>query len=109
MSKHIVKDVLFIFVLFFSSLLVGQNNNSSRALSQINSSLAGQNMRIDSLDAQMRLLLPELQNALSANLDSPNGIWYKAKTSHSLQSFSLENSLREKERKSIPVLFFGPT
>ena len=68
MSKDILKDVLFTFVLIFSSFLVGQNNNSSRALSQINNSLAGQNMRIDSLDSQMRLLLPELQNALSANL-----------------------------------------
>ena len=67
MSKHVHKYVLFAFVLIFSSLTVGQNN-SSRALSQLNSSLAGQNMRIDSLDAQMRLLLPELQNALSANL-----------------------------------------
>ena len=67
MSKHILKDVFYAFVLIFSSLLIAQNN-SSRALSQINNSLAGQNMRIDSLDAQMRLLLPELQNALSANL-----------------------------------------
>ena len=67
MSKHILKDVFCAFVLIFSTLLIGQNN-SSRALSQINNSLAGQNMRIDSLDAQMRLLLPELQNALSANL-----------------------------------------
>ena len=66
MSKHILKDVFYAFVLI-SSFLVAQNN-SSRALSQINNSLAGQNMRIDSLDAQMRLLLPELQNALSANL-----------------------------------------
>ena len=67
MSKHTLKDVFYAFVLIFSSLLIAQNN-SSRALSQINNSLAGQNMRIDSLDAQMRLLLPELQNALSANL-----------------------------------------
>ena len=67
MSKHILKDVFYAFVLIFSSLLIAQNN-SSRALSQINNSLAGQNMRIDSLDTQMRLLLPELQNALSANL-----------------------------------------
>ena len=67
MSKDILKDVFCAFVLIFSSLLIGQNS-SSRALSQINNSLAGQNIRIDSLDAQMRLLLPELQNALSANL-----------------------------------------
>ena len=67
MFKHIRKYVLYIFLLIFSTLIVGQNN-SSKAISQLNSSLAGQNMRIDSLDAQMRLLLPELQNALTANL-----------------------------------------
>ena len=62
MFKHIRKYVLYIFLLIFSTLIVGQNN-SSRAISQLNNSLAGQNMRIDSLDAQthhnQQVLLPE--------------------------------------------------
>ena len=48
------------------------------------------------------------KDALSDNLDSPNGIWYKAKTLHSLHSSSLKNSLRKKERKSISVLHCKP-
>ena len=46
------------------------------------------------------------KDALSDNLDSPIGIWYKAKTSHSLHSSSLENSLRKKRKEIYPSSIF---
>ena len=68
MSKQILNYLIVVFAFILPALLVGQNSSASRELSRINSTVSKQNMRIDSLDAQMRLLLPELQNALSANL-----------------------------------------
>ena len=68
MSKQILTYLIVVFAFILPSFLVGQNSSASRELSRINSTVSKQNMRIDSLDAQMRLLLPELQNALSANL-----------------------------------------
>jgi len=68
MSKQILNYLIVVFAFILPAFLVGQNSSASRELSRINSTVSKQNMRIDSLDAQMRLLLPELQNALSANL-----------------------------------------
>ena len=68
MFKQNLKLFIFVFPFVFSSFILAQGSSSSRDLSRLSSSVNLQNMRIDSLDAQMRLLLPELQNALSANL-----------------------------------------
>ena len=68
MFKQNLKLLIFVFAFVFSSFILAQGSSSSRDLSRLSSSVNLQNMRIDSLDAQMRLLLPELQNALSANL-----------------------------------------
>lgn len=68
MFKQNLKLFIFVFAFVFSSFILAQGSSSSRDLSRLSSSVNLQNMRIDSLDAQMRLLLPELQNALSANL-----------------------------------------
>ena len=68
MSKQILKYNILALCFILPTFTYAQSSNASRELSRLNNSLNKQNMRIDSLDAQMRLLLPELQNALSANL-----------------------------------------
>ena len=68
MSKQILKYNILALSFILSTFSLSQSSSASRELSRLNNSLNTQNMRIDSLDAQMRLLLPELQNALSANL-----------------------------------------
>ena len=45
-----------------------QSNSLSREIRNINDKIANQSIKTDSLDAQISLLLPELQNALKANL-----------------------------------------
>ena len=54
--------------LFMSNILTAQDNSTVRELRRLNSKIEKQGIQTDSLDAQIRLLLPELQNALSANL-----------------------------------------
>ena len=68
MSKQILKYNILALCFILPTFTYAQSSNASRELLRLNNSLNKQNMRIDSLDAQMRLLLPELQNALSANL-----------------------------------------
>ena len=68
MSKKILKYNILALCFILPTFTYAQSSNASRELSRLNNSLNKQNMRIDSLDAQMRLILPELQNALSANL-----------------------------------------
>ena len=68
MSKQILKHYFFVFGFLFPSYILGQGSTSSMDLPRLSNTVSKQSMRIDSLDAQFRLLLPELQNALSANL-----------------------------------------
>ena len=68
MSKQILKHYIFVFGFLFPSYILGQGSTSSMDLPRLSNTVSKQSMRIDSLDAQFRLLLPELQNALSANL-----------------------------------------
>ena len=56
------------FFLYMSNIVTAQDNNTVRELRRLNSKIEKQSIQTDSLDAQIRLLLPELQNALSANL-----------------------------------------
>lgn len=68
MSKQILKHYIFVFGFLFPTHILAQGSTSSMDLLRLSNTVSKQSMRIDSLDAQFRLLLPELQNALSANL-----------------------------------------
>ena len=57
----------FIVISMFTNLF-GQNTATRRELNQLNAKIGRENERVDSLGTQIRLLLPELQNALKANL-----------------------------------------
>ena len=46
----------------------GQDASTKRELKRLNAKIDRENVRVDSLDTQIRMLLPELQNALKANL-----------------------------------------
>ena len=58
-----------VFLLSFT-FLFAQDSSTKRELKRMNSSINSQNAHIDSLDIQIRMLLPELQNALKANLNA---------------------------------------
>ena len=59
-----------IVLLIFASFTIGfaQDAATKREMKRLNAKIDRENVRVDSLDTQIRLLLPELQNALEANL-----------------------------------------
>ena len=59
-----------IMLLILASFTIGfaQDAATKREMKRLNAKIDRENVRVDSLDTQIRLLLPELQNALKANL-----------------------------------------
>ena len=68
MITHKIKTILVITIFVSSSLLLAQDSAVKREMKRLNTKIDRQNTRTDSLDTQIRMLLPELQNALKANL-----------------------------------------
>jgi TolA-binding protein len=68
MMKRLLKSILSIIVLISCTVGYGQDAGTKRELKRLNAKIDRENVRVDSLDTQIRLLLPELQNALQANL-----------------------------------------
>ena len=66
--NRLLKFAAILVFLFSCSLLIAQESNVKREIRSLNSKINKQNSYIDSLDIQIRMLLPELQNALKANL-----------------------------------------
>ena len=65
----ISKKLLLIISLFLlQEYIFSQSNSLAREIRNINDKITNQSIKTDSLDAQISLLLPELQNALKANL-----------------------------------------
>ena len=65
----ISKKLLLISSLFLlQEDVFSQSNSLAREIRNINDKISNQSIKTDSLDAQISLLLPELQNALEANL-----------------------------------------
>ena len=67
MINNLIKSTLFLFI-FLTTFVVAQDSATKREINRLNAKINKENVRVDSLDAQIRLLLPELQNALKANL-----------------------------------------
>ena len=68
-SMKISKKLLLISSLFLlQEYIFSQSNSLAREIRNINDKITNQTIKTDSLDAQISLLLPELQNALKANL-----------------------------------------
>ena len=67
MNRFLRVIAVFIVISTFTNLF-GQNSAIRRELNQLNTKINRENERVDSLGTQIRLLLPELQNALKANL-----------------------------------------
>ena len=67
MINNSIKSTLFLFI-FLSTFVLAQDSATKREMNRLNSKIDRENVRVDSLDAQIRMLLPELQNALKANL-----------------------------------------
>ena len=67
MNRFLRVIAVFIVISTFTNLF-GQNSAIRRELHQLNAKIDRENERVDSLGTQIRLLLPELQNALKANL-----------------------------------------
>ena len=68
MMNRLLKNTLTLMVLFSFTISYGQDTATKRELKRLNAKIDRENVRVDSLDTQIRLLLPELQNALKANL-----------------------------------------
>ena len=66
--KKLLSSIAILVLLFSFALLNAQQSSVKREISNLNSKINKQNSYIDSLDVQIRMLLPELQNALRANL-----------------------------------------
>ena len=67
MINNLIKSTLFLFI-FLSTYVLAQDSATKREMNRLNAKIDKENVRVDSLDAQIRMLLPELQNALKANL-----------------------------------------
>ena len=68
--NRLSKILALIVFLFSFTFLLAQDSSIKRELKRMNTSINSQNAHIDSLDIQIRMLLPELQNALKANLNA---------------------------------------
>ena len=68
MMNRLFRAIAAFIVISTFTNLIGQNTATRRELNQLNAKINRENERVDSLGTQIRLLLPELQNALKANL-----------------------------------------
>ena len=68
MMDRLLKITATIIILATFTMVSGQDAGTKRELKRLNAKIDRENVRVDSLDTQIRLLLPELQNALKANL-----------------------------------------
>ena len=68
--NHLLKNLTLSGLLFSFTFMTAQDSAVKRELNRMNSAINSQNAHIDSLDIQIRMLLPELQNALKANLNA---------------------------------------
>ena len=68
--NHFLKKLTLFLMLFSFTIIIAQDSAVKRQLNRMNSAINSQNAHIDSLDIQIRMLLPELQSALKANLNA---------------------------------------
>jgi len=68
MTYRLFKFTATIILLATFTIVSGQDATTKRELKRLNAKIDRENVRVDSLDTQIRMLLPELQNALKANL-----------------------------------------
>ena len=68
MMNRLFKSIAIITILASFSIGTSQDTTTKREMKRLNAKIDRQNVRVDSLDMQIRMLLPELQNALKANL-----------------------------------------
>ena len=68
--NHLLKNLTLSGLLFSFTIMMAQDSAVKRELNRMNSAINSQNPHIDSLDIQIRMLLPELQSALKANLNA---------------------------------------
>jgi TolA-binding protein len=68
MIKNLTKSILSFIIIILFTFVSAQNSATKREMQRLNAKIDRQNVRVDSLDTQIRMLLPELQNALKANL-----------------------------------------
>ncbi|MEA1882235.1 MAG: tetratricopeptide repeat protein [Candidatus Marinimicrobia bacterium] len=68
MTNLLLKFKATLLILVSFSFVSGQDAATKRELKRVNAKIDRENVRVDSLDTQIRMLLPELQNALKANL-----------------------------------------
>ena len=68
MINNLTKSILSFIVIVLFTFVSAQNSATKREMQRLNAKIDRQNVRVDSLDTQIRMLLPELQNALKANL-----------------------------------------
>ena len=66
--KYSTLYVTIIFSIILTGTVFAQDSSAKRELKRLNAKIDRENVRVDSLDTQIRILLPELQNALKANL-----------------------------------------
>ena len=68
MTNRLFKFTANTVLLVTFAIASGQDASTKRELKRLNAKIDRENVRVDSLDTQIRMLLPELQNALKANL-----------------------------------------
>jgi TolA-binding protein len=68
MINKLTKSILSFIIVFSFVFLSAQDSATKREMKRLNAKIDRENVRVDSLDTQIRMLLPELQNALKANL-----------------------------------------
>ena len=67
MLNNLLKTISSVIFLSFT-FVFAQDSATKREMKRLNTKIDRENIRVDSLDTQIRMLLPELQNALNANL-----------------------------------------
>ena len=68
MNNNLTKHIFSFLTILSFSFLSAQDSATKREMKRLNAKIDRENVRVDSLDTQIRMLLPELQNALEANL-----------------------------------------
>ena len=68
MTYRLFKFTATIILLATFTIVSGQDATTKRELKRLNAKIDRENVRVDSLDPQIRMLLPAVQNALKANL-----------------------------------------
>jgi len=103
MMNRLIKPIVTFTVLIFGTIGYGQDTSTKRELKRLNAKIDRENVRVDSLDTQIRILLPELQNALKAHskvkeqnfffaLQDLVGIYQKAKKALYMEDIELSFS-----------------